>query len=183
MSMPALFPHGSSRTFSLATAAFVALVTLAGCSVMEGASKFVDPYKHDVVQGNFVSREQVDALQPGMSRQQVRDILGTPLLSSIFHGDRWEYVFRLERRGAETQKYRMTVHFKGDTLARFEGDTMPTEAEFVSRFDPINTVNKVPVLQASDEALSKFPPSVSSVMPQPAPAGRSSYPPLEGPAP
>ena len=119
MSMPALFPHGSSRTFSLATAAFVALVTLAGCSVMEGASKLVDPYKHDVVQGNFVSKEQVDALQPGMSRQQVRDILGTPLLSSIFHGDRWEYVFRLERRGAETQKYRMTVHFKGDTLARF----------------------------------------------------------------
>ena len=180
--MPALFPHGSSRTFSLATAAFVALVTLAGCSVMEGASKFVDPYKHDVVQGNFVSREQVDALQPGMSRQQVRDILGTPLLSSIFHGDRWEYVFRLERRGAETQKYRMTVHFKGDTLARFEGDTMPTEAEFVSRFYTISTINKVPVLQASDEALSKFPPSVSSLPPQPMPAGRSSYPPLEGPA-
>ena len=77
-----------------------------------------------------------------MSRQQVRDILGTPLLTSIFHGDRWDYVFTLERRKVETQKYRLTVYFKGDALERFEGDTMPTEAEFVSSFDAVRPVEQ-----------------------------------------
>jgi len=100
----------------------------------------------------------------------------------MFHADRWDYVFTLERRRAEIQKYRMTVYFKGDVLERFEGDTMPTEAEFVARFDSVRTVSKVPILEATEEALSKFPPSTSSVTPQPAPAGSTSYPPLEGPA-
>jgi len=180
--MSALLHPGVRRSFSLATATVVALVALAGCSVWDGATKFVDPYKTDVVQGNFVSKEQVDTLQAGMSRLQVRDILGTPLLTSIFHGDRWDYVFTLERRKVETQKYRLTVYFKGDALDRFEGDTMPTEAEFVSNFDAVRTVSKVPVLEASEETLSKFPASTSSSLPQPAPVSGKSYPPLESPA-
>jgi len=61
-------------------------VALAGCSSLDGAAhrvaNVVTPYKVEVVQGNFVSREQVEALQPGMSRQQVRDILGTPLVTA-----------------------------------------------------------------------------------------------------
>ena len=51
------------------------------------------------MQGNFVSKEQVEALRPGMSRQQVRDILGTPLVTSVFHADRWDYVFTIKRQG------------------------------------------------------------------------------------
>ncbi len=78
-----------------------AVAVLAGCGSFDGASRRVanaiTPYKMDMVQGNFVSREQVQALQPGMSRQQVREILGTPLVTSLFHGDRWEYVFTIKR--------------------------------------------------------------------------------------
>ena len=78
-----------------------AVAVLAGCGSFDGASRRVanaiTPYKIDIVQGNFVSREQVQALQPGMSRQQVREILGTPLVTSVFHGDRWEYVFTIKR--------------------------------------------------------------------------------------
>ena len=95
----------------------------------------VTPYKVDVVQGNFVSKEQVEALKPGMSRQQVRDILGTPLLTSVFHADRWDYVFTLKRQGVTAQARKLTVFFKGDVLERFEGDAMPTEAEFVATLD------------------------------------------------
>ena len=66
---------------------------LAACSSFDSATNrlvgVVTPYKIDIVQGNFVSREQVQALQPGMGRQQVRDILGTPLVTSLFHNDRW----------------------------------------------------------------------------------------------
>ena len=97
-----------------------------GCGYLDGARKLVDPYKNDVVQGNFVSREQVEFLKPGMTRQQVRDVLGTPLVASVFHADRWDYVFTLERRGAELQRYRLTVYFNGDLMDRVTGDTMPT---------------------------------------------------------
>ena len=180
--MSASFRHFVRRTLPLALAAVVAVAALAGCGSMTDITRFVDPYRTDVVQGNFVSKEQVDALQPGMSRQQVRDILGTPLLTSIFHQDRWEYVFTHQRRKAGTQEYRMTVFFKGDQLERVEGDTMPTEVEFVANFDSVRKAGKVPVLEASEDALSKYPPPAPSAAPTVEPAARSSYPPLEGPA-
>ena len=112
------------------------MAALTGCGSLDGASSrianIVKPYRVDVVQGNFVSREQVEALQPGMSRQQVREILGTPLVTSLFHADRWEYVFTLKRPGEEIQTRKLTVFFKGDALERSEGDEMPTETEFVA---------------------------------------------------
>ena len=88
-------------------------------------------YKSDIAQGNFVSKEQVAALKPGMPRLQVADILGTPLLVSVFHADRWEYVFSLKRQGIETPSYKLTVFFKGDLLDKVDGSNMPTEQEFI----------------------------------------------------
>ncbi len=89
------------------------------------------PYKIDVAQGNFVSKEQISALKLGMPRAQVMDILGTPLLVSVFHADRWEYVFTLKRQGVDTKPYKLTVHFKGDALDKIDGEGMLTEQEFV----------------------------------------------------
>lgn len=88
-------------------------------------------YKAEIAQGNFVSKEQVAALKPGMPRLQVADILGTPLLVSVFHADRWEYVFNLKRQGINTPTYKLTVFFKGDELERIDGSNMPTEQEFI----------------------------------------------------
>lgn len=88
-------------------------------------------YKAEIAQGNFVSKEQVAALKLGMPRLQVADILGTPLLVSVFHADRWEYVFNLKRQGIETPSYKLTVYFKGDALDKIDGSNMPTEQEFI----------------------------------------------------
>jgi len=138
-----------------------------------------------VVQGNFVSREQVEALQPGMSRQQVREVLGTPLVTSLFHADRWEYVFTLKRPGEEIQTRKLTVFFKGDALERSEGDEMPTETEFVATLGARGGAKgKVPALEATPEQLAKYP---ASARPAPAPANAAapaatSYPPLDAPA-
>jgi outer membrane protein assembly factor BamE len=88
-------------------------------------------YKSDIAQGNFVSKEQVEALKPGMPRLQVADILGTPLLVSVFHADRWEYVFSLKRQGVDAPSYKLTVYFKGDLLDKVDGSNMPTEQEFI----------------------------------------------------
>jgi len=177
--MPALSRHGARRAFTLAPAAFLAVAMLAGCGYLDGARKLVDPYKNDVVQGNFVSREQVEYLKPGMTRQQVRDVLGTPLVASVFHADRWDYVFTLERRGVELQRYRLTVYFNGDLMDRVTGDTMPTEAEFVARFDAVKRSGKVPVLQASEDELSKYPVPEAALAAPPGGNPLGTYPPLE----
>ena len=57
------------------------------------------PYRIDVAQGNVVTKEQLARVSPGMSRLQVRDILGSPLLTDPFHADRWDYVFTIKRPG------------------------------------------------------------------------------------
>ena len=158
---------------------------LAGLLSACGSAQLVTPYKVEVVQGNVVTREQAQALQPGMARAQVVDILGTPLLASVFHADRWDYVFTLQRQGQAVQRRRFTVHFQGDVLERFEGDELPTEAEFVSSLDTRRRVEKEPVLQATPEQLEAFrranPPKPET--PPPAVPANKIYPPLEPAAP
>ncbi|MCJ0765934.1 outer membrane protein assembly factor BamE [Variovorax terrae] len=168
---------------------FMACAALAACGGFNNAStqlaSVVTPYKIEVVQGNFVSKEQVAALSPGMSRNDVKNILGTPLLASVFHADRWDYVFTLRRQGVEPQSRRLTVFFKNDVLERFEGDDMPSEAEFVSKLDSRRKKGKVPELEASEESLKKFPapaPAASTEAAAPLPPAPASYPPLEAPA-
>jgi outer membrane protein assembly factor BamE len=172
---------GSSLVLILSVCA-----ALAGCGSLDGASQrlsgWITPYKPDVIQGNFVSKEQVAALQPGMSRAQVREVLGTPLVASLFHADRWDYVFTMKRQKAEPQSLKLTVFFKGDALERFEGDVMPTEAEFAATLDSGRKIGKVPVLEASEESLKKFQLSTPASAPEPVAAPAVSYPPLETPA-
>jgi outer membrane protein assembly factor BamE len=156
---------------------------LAACGSLNSASAniagIVTPYKIDIVQGNFVSKEQAAAVKPGMSRAQVRDILGTPLLTSIFHADRWDYVFTFKRQGLEPQARKVTVFFKGDALERIEADPLPTEAEFVASLDSGRQSGKVPVLEMSEESLKQMPAPVKAVEPKPLPPLPASYPPLE----
>ena len=179
----------SQRPGLRALAAAALLAALAGCSSVDYYSqslvKAVTPYKVEVVQGNFVSREQVEALQKGMNREQVRNVLGTPLVTSLFHGDRWDYVFTLKREGVPPQERRLSVFFKGSVMERYEGDDMPSEADFVATLDNKRAGAKVPPLEATEESLQQF----SANRPAPAPAAAASaepppvasYPPLEPP--
>lgn len=164
----------------------MACAVLAACGSLDGASQrlvqFAQPYRMDVVQGNVVTREQLAALRPGMSRLQVRDILGTPLLTSLFHAQRWDYVFTFQRQGVEPQARRVTVLFKGDELERFEADPLPSEAEFVATLDRRRAPDKPPVLEASPQALEKFPLPAPAAPAQPLPPLPANYPPLEPPA-
>lgn len=113
------------------TAAATALIlVLAGCESVRGwVPPLIQPYRPDVQQGNVVTREMAEQLREGMSREQVRFLLGTPMLSSPFHADRWDYVYFLKRgKGSETQSRRLTVQFKDNRLASFRSDEMPPEA-------------------------------------------------------
>jgi outer membrane protein assembly factor BamE len=74
----------------------------------------------------------VSQLKDGMTREQVRDLLGTALLTDMFHEDRWDYPFRLLKPDGETITSRVTVHFKNNTVSRFEGGNLPTEKEYLA---------------------------------------------------
>ncbi len=170
------------RTASL-LAALVCLVA-AGCSSLPDTRQVattVSPYKIDVVQGNVVTREQMAALKPGMPRAAVRDVLGTPLLASVFHAQRWDYVFTLQRQGAAPQARKVTLFFKEDLLDRIEADDLPSEAEFVSTLKSATAKGPLPALEASEENLKKFPPAAKKPTPTPvaASATPTNYPPLE----
>ena len=173
------------------TVVLVAVCTvLASCSSSTGGSamnpvNWVTPYRTDVIQGNFVSSEQVSQLQPGMTRDQVKTILGTPLLASLFHADRWDYVFTLKRQGVQPQAFKYTVFFKGDQLERFEGDAMPSEEGFIATLSNRRKLGKTPVLEATEEQLKaaerppvfKSEPEAAGALPAGTPA--AAYPPLE----
>jgi outer membrane protein assembly factor BamE len=98
------------------------LTALSGCSAV---ADFFKPYRVDVRQGNFITQAMVSQLKPGMSRDQVRFILGTPLVLDIFHADRWDYVYRFQPGRGEVQERRFAVIFADGKLLRLEGDVQP----------------------------------------------------------
>lgn len=165
-----------------------ACVALTACGTVDGVTgrlaQSIKPYRVEVVQGNFVSREQVEALRPGMTRQQVQEVLGTPLLASVFHADRWDYVFTLKRQGVEPQARKLTVFFTGNAMERFVGDPMPSEAEFVATLDKSTGRRKAPVLEATEAQLGRFKgtPAVTATPASIEPPPPANYPPLETPA-
>ncbi|MDO9419304.1 MAG: outer membrane protein assembly factor BamE [Herminiimonas sp.] len=91
------------------------------------------PYRPDIQQGNFVSQEMVAQLKPGMTQDQVIFLLGTPLLTDVFHSDRWDYSFRLQKGNGEVTTSRVTVFFKDKLVSSFEGGDLPTEKDYLER--------------------------------------------------
>jgi len=102
-------------------------VAAAGCS---GVPRIpgVTPYRIDIQQGNYVSQEMVSQLKPGMSKDQVRFILGTPLLTDIFHAERWDYVYWREAPNGRRESRRLALFFEGGKLARVDGDVATSAA-------------------------------------------------------
>ena len=89
-------------------------------------------YTPEVQQGNLVTQESVAQLKPGMSRDQVRFLLGTPLVTDIFHANRWDYVYTIQpaRRSRIKEERRLTLFFdKEGRLERVDGDVVPGEAK------------------------------------------------------
>lgn len=99
------------------------LLSLAGCSSVPSVL-----YKIEIQQGNVITQDMVDKLKPGMSRSQVRFVLGSPLISDPFHENRWDYIYRLEQRGRLVEQRKLTVFFEGDKLVRIDGTFSPSIA-------------------------------------------------------
>ena len=107
----------SLRAWMLAGAVMLAL---GGCG-----ARMPTAYTPPLQQGNVIEQESLSRLKPGMTRSQVRFLLGTPLVVDVFRNDRWDYVYFLRRQGQAPQQRRVTVIFDGDQLSRIEGDVLP----------------------------------------------------------
>ena len=103
------------------------LLLLSGCTAT--GIPGITPHRIDIQQGNYVTQDMVAKLKPGMTRSQVRFALGTPLIVDPFHSDRWDYVYVLQKQGRVAEHRRIVVIFKGDQLARIEGDVQPAKDE------------------------------------------------------
>ncbi|WP_179404823.1 outer membrane protein assembly factor BamE [Burkholderia guangdongensis] len=121
--------------------AAAAVAALAGCSsydsVTQRIAQSITPYRITVVQGNFVSREKAAQLQTGMTRDQVRTLLGSPLLTDMFHADRWDYLFYFKRGSTSVVQQRdLVLTFSADRLAGWTGaDDLPSELDLLAEID------------------------------------------------
>ena len=105
----------NTKTMRYALFPAVLAVLLSGC---------ITVYKAEVQQGNVITQEMIDKLKPGMTRSQVRFVMGTPLVTDPFHPERWDYYYYLRRASEPTgESQRVTVIFKNDTLVAVQGDT------------------------------------------------------------
>jgi outer membrane protein assembly factor BamE len=183
------FSPPSRLTFAALAGACIALV---GCAqslqTSDGFFSRITPYRIEIVQGNVVTREQAEAVRTGMTRAQVRDILGSPLLTSAFHANRWDYVFTIRRQGAEPQQRRVLATFDGDRLLSLEtGGALPSEREFVAAIDSQRAPRQAPVLELTEAQRTALPKPTRPAAREASLSGSSSadtsasrsYPPLE----
>jgi outer membrane protein assembly factor BamE len=165
-------------------AALAGAAALAGCQFLPSADRWLaplTPYRIEVVQGNVVTREQAALVRIGMSRAQVRDVLGSPLIADPFHADRWDYVFTIRRQGAPSQSHAVVVLFENDVLKSIDtGGELPGEREFVASIDTNKPPRKLPDLALSDEEKKALPTPARAPAPEAVPdVAARTYPPLE----
>jgi outer membrane protein assembly factor BamE len=167
------------------TAVLLAAAALAaGCDSLQRTDSFlgvITPYRIDIVQGNAITKEQAALVRPGLSRLQVRDLLGTPLVADPFHASRWDYIFTLRRPGTEPQRRSVLVRFDGDVVKSVEvPPDLPGEREFVASISRFKDV-KPPRLALSDEERAALPVPAKREAPpvEPVLGPAREYPPLE----
>lgn len=149
----------------------------------------IGPHRIDVQQGNALDQESVAKLKPGLSRSQVRFLLGTPLLVDPFHPNRWDYVYTFHKAGKLTEQKRITLFFDNDVLQRMEGDVpvaetaaSPVAATVSAPVAVAPEVSKPASVESTPIELAKKPEPISA--PSSAPSTTSTAPaPLVQPAP
>lgn len=165
------------------TKLILASLLLSSCGYLHTPA--LTPYKMDIRQGNYVTPEMREKLKLGMTRSQVRYVLGTPMVSDAFHGNRWDYVYRLEQGGEIVEKQNLTLYFDGDNLVRVDDNgkaiadmpvmaQQPVEAaQPVAKADPAADVLKRAEGWAAAWSAKDVPGYLAAYTPDYAPQGMS----------
>ena len=190
--MRLISPDASPRGWSLTSAVALALLALGGCSLSPKLSELtsasgdkvlglVRPYRVEVVQGNVITKELLASVKPGMPRAQVQDLLGSPMLTDVFHENRWDYIFTIRRQGTEPQRRHVVVWFEGNELKSVDAPSdIPTEREFVASINTLKLKGEAPKLELSEAERKALPAPTKTAPATLEPMGPvRSYPPLE----
>ena len=178
MQMYSNIGNTSGLTFTLGKWVVLAcaLVGLTACKSMTTFSedsksklgKVLKPYRPDMVQGNFISKEQLDRLKLGMDREEVKVILGTPLITSVMHPNRWDYVFAFKRGDTQLVEQRqVTLMFEKDLLKKITADDLPTEYELIAEIDGIKASRRPQRRAVSPELESQHAAPTVQTIPNP----------------
>jgi outer membrane protein assembly factor BamE len=178
MQMYSNIRNTSGLTFTLGKWAVLAcaLVGLTACKSMTTFSedsksklgKVLKPYRPDMVQGNFISKEQLERLKLGMDREEVKVVLGTPLITSVMHPNRWDYVFAFKRGDTQLVEQRqVTLMFEKDLLKKITADDLPTEYELIAEIDGIKSSSRVQRKAVAPELESQHPAPTVQTIPNP----------------
>jgi outer membrane protein assembly factor BamE len=133
------------RTGLALIALAVGMTTLSGCT----GSQWGFPYRVGVQQGNWITKDQVALLRPGMTREQVRFALGTPTLTSALHANRWDYPYYYRSGNRKVEERVFTVFFDGGQLASWKGDDQPDLQPFQLARDEVGISKR----EAAQDAL------------------------------
>ena len=104
------------------------IITCIATLVAAGCSRFNVVHRIDIQQGNVVTQEKVNKLEPGMNPNQVQFVMGSPLIVDVFHEDRWDYIYYLKPGYEDPQEERVTLFFENDVLVRIDGTLQPATA-------------------------------------------------------
>lgn len=110
-----------------------------GSALMSGCNSTISnlkPFKLEIQQGNVVTSKMLLQLRPGMTKSQVRYIMGTPLIVDSFHSNRWDYIFQLRQAGKITEQKRVVLDFESELLKSVRGDVMQTADVGVVKLTP-----------------------------------------------
>ena len=165
-----------TRTLTGTLLAATALAVLAGCStydsVTQRIAQHITPYRITIVQGNFVSKEAASQMRVGMSRDEVKKLLGTPLLTDMFHANRWDYVFYFKRGSTSVVQQRdFVVHFEGDRVASWTGgEDLPSNLELLAEIDGDRSGRRARAKAAAAAASAPAASAAAAATPASAPA-------------
>ena len=153
-----------------------ALVGLTACQNLTNLSedsksklgKVLKPYRPDMVQGNFISKEQLEKVKLGMDREEVKVVLGTPLITSVMHPNRWDYVFAFKRGDTQLVEQRqVTLILEKELLIKVNADDLPTEYELIAEIDGIKSSRRPQRKAVAQELESHHPAPTVETIPNP----------------
>lgn len=114
-----MLPLISGNLFGLWMQKLLIIISVIASVLSAGCANYHLVHKIDVQQGNVITQDEVNLLEPGMTRRQVRFIMGSPMIADVFHQDRWDYVYVLWPGYGEPTGMRITLFFDGDLLVRY----------------------------------------------------------------
>lgn len=129
----------------------ISLITLAGLGGCGSSVPILKPYKLDIQQGNVVTSKMLLQLKPGMTKSQVRYIMGTPLIVDSFHKDRWDYFYQMRQGGKVMEQRRVILDFEKELLTKVRGDVVPQGTSGAATGEVLSATTTADILKEKEE--------------------------------